>query len=185
MCAYISRKASVNFNRNCLSKMTNFSMLQSITFTVKVAVPQQWCKINTLSLHTTNRKCHVACPFVPHPRGSTTELPWTLDPAAELSMFPTSERAHGNTHRRRRRPRMNYTYPSHHQLTKRDTAELCELTHSTGRFGDNSVVAWPDIQPPERKKNRGSLYHRFRSGYNCRVIKDYFLNSHKSLTTKT
>jgi len=66
---------------------------------------------------------------------------------------------------------MNYTYPLHHQLTERDTAELCELTHSTGRFGDNSVVAWPDIQQPERKKTEGVYIIDFAAAITAASLK--------------
>jgi len=36
------------------------STLQVVTYTVKVIVSQKWCKVNTLLLQTTNRKCHMA-----------------------------------------------------------------------------------------------------------------------------
>jgi len=50
----------VVFNRNCFfSKMKDFSRLgalQAVTYTVKVVVSKKWRKIDTLLLHTTNRK---------------------------------------------------------------------------------------------------------------------------------
>ena len=60
-------KVSMVFNRNCFPKMKDFSRLgdlQAVTYTVKVVVSKKWCKIDTLLLQTTNRKRHMAYPFV-------------------------------------------------------------------------------------------------------------------------
>jgi len=43
--------------------MTDFSRLgalQAVTYTVKVVVSKKWREIDTLLLHTTNRKYHMA-----------------------------------------------------------------------------------------------------------------------------
>jgi len=50
----MTRKASLAFCSNCLSKMKDFSRLQADTYTVKVGVPKKWCEIGTLLLHTAN-----------------------------------------------------------------------------------------------------------------------------------
>jgi len=45
------------FNRNCFSKMKDFSRigaLQAVTYTLKVVVSKKWREIDTLLLHTTN-----------------------------------------------------------------------------------------------------------------------------------
>ena len=42
-----------------------WSPLQAVTYTLKVVVSKKWCKIDTLLLHTTNRKYHMAYRFVP------------------------------------------------------------------------------------------------------------------------
>jgi len=50
--------------------MTDFSRLgalQAVTHTVKVVVSNKWREIDTLLLHTTNRKYRVAYLFVPFP----------------------------------------------------------------------------------------------------------------------
>jgi len=50
--------------------MIDFSRLgalQAVTYTIKVVVSKKWREIDTLLLHTTNRKYHVACVFVPFP----------------------------------------------------------------------------------------------------------------------
>jgi len=72
MCVCMTRKESVSFNPRYLSKMTDFSRLKTVTYTVNVAVYQKWCKIDTLLLHTTNRKCHVAYRF----RAISNDLEW-------------------------------------------------------------------------------------------------------------
>ena len=41
--------------------------LQAVTYTVKVVVSKKWREIDTLLLHTTNRKYHIAYLFVPFP----------------------------------------------------------------------------------------------------------------------
>jgi len=38
-----------------------------ITYTVKAVVSQKWCTIDTLLLHTVNRKYRIAYRFVPFP----------------------------------------------------------------------------------------------------------------------
>ena len=63
----MTHKASVAFNPKCLSKMADFSRLPAVMYTVKVAASQKWCKVDTLLLHTSNRKCHMVYRFVPFP----------------------------------------------------------------------------------------------------------------------
>jgi len=41
--------------------------IQAVTYTVKVVVSKKWRKTDTLLLHTTNRKYHMAYLFVPFP----------------------------------------------------------------------------------------------------------------------
>ena len=63
-------KVSMVFNRNCFPKMTDFSRLgalQAVTCTIKVVVSNKWRETDTLLLHTTNRKYHMAYLFVPFP----------------------------------------------------------------------------------------------------------------------
>jgi len=38
-----------------------------IMYTIKVVVSKKWCETDTLLLHTTNRKYHMAYLFVPFP----------------------------------------------------------------------------------------------------------------------
>ena len=62
---YTNGKVSVVFNCNCCLKMKDFSKLrplQAVKYTVKMVglVLKKWCKIDTLLLHTTNRKYHMA-----------------------------------------------------------------------------------------------------------------------------
>jgi len=67
---YESVWVSVVFNRNCFPKMKDFlrlGSLQAVTYTVKVVVWKRWCKIDTLLLHTTNRKYRMAYQFVSFP----------------------------------------------------------------------------------------------------------------------
>jgi len=71
----MNRKVYVVFNRNCLQKMKDFSRLdtlQAVTYTVKVevVVSKKWCKIDTLLLHTTNKKYYMAYRFVSFPMTS-------------------------------------------------------------------------------------------------------------------
>jgi len=50
------------------SKMTDFSRLvalQAVTYILKVVVSKKWREIDTLLLHTTYRKYHMAYLFVP------------------------------------------------------------------------------------------------------------------------
>jgi len=52
------------------SKIKDFSrlgVLQAVRYTVKVVVSKKWREIDTLLLHTTNRKYHIAYLFVPFP----------------------------------------------------------------------------------------------------------------------
>ena len=54
--------------------MTDFSRLGALkvaTYSVKVVVSKKWSEIDTLLLHTTNKKYHMAYPFV--------QFPMTLD----------------------------------------------------------------------------------------------------------
>jgi len=58
------------FHHNCFPKMTDFSRLgtiQGVTYTLKVVVSKKWRKIDTLLLHTTNRKYDMAYLFMPFP----------------------------------------------------------------------------------------------------------------------
>jgi len=58
-------KVSMVFTRNCFPKMKDFSRLQAVMYTVKVVVSKKWREIDTLLLHTTNRKYHMAYLVVP------------------------------------------------------------------------------------------------------------------------
>jgi len=63
-------KVSMVFNRNRFPKMTDFSRLgtiQAVTFIVKVVASKKWREIETLLLHTTNRKYDMAYLSVPFP----------------------------------------------------------------------------------------------------------------------
>ena len=63
-------KVSMTFNRNYFPKLTDFSRLgalQAVTCTMKVVVSKKWREIDTLLLHTTNRKYHMAYLFVQFP----------------------------------------------------------------------------------------------------------------------
>ena len=56
-------KVSVVFNRNCFPKITDFSRLDAllaVTYILKVVVSEKWREIDTLLLHSTNRKYHMA-----------------------------------------------------------------------------------------------------------------------------
>ena len=55
-----------NFNDRFF-KLSPPSPLQAVTYTVKAVglVSKKWCEIDTLLLHTTNRKYHMAYRFVP------------------------------------------------------------------------------------------------------------------------
>jgi len=60
----------VVFNRDSFPQMMDFSRLgpiQAVTYTVKVAVSRKCCNIDTLLLHITNRKYHIAYIFVQFP----------------------------------------------------------------------------------------------------------------------
>ena len=63
-------RVSMVFNRNCFSKMKDFSRLgalQAIKYIVKVVVSKKWREIDTLLLHAGNRKYHIAYLLVPFP----------------------------------------------------------------------------------------------------------------------
>jgi len=63
-------KISMVFSRNCFPKMTDFSRLgalQAVTYTLKVVVAKKWRELDTLLLHATNGKYHMAYLFVPFP----------------------------------------------------------------------------------------------------------------------
>ena len=64
-------KVSVIFNRNGFPKMTDFATFRRPTgshiYILKVVVSKKWREIDTLLLHTTNRKYHMAYLFVPFP----------------------------------------------------------------------------------------------------------------------
>ena len=68
LCVYMDGKVSMVFNLNSFPKMTDISMLgalQAVTFTVKVVVSKKWREIDTLLLHTSNGKYHMAFLLVP------------------------------------------------------------------------------------------------------------------------
>ena len=65
VCVYINQEASAAFNPNWLSKMEDFPSFCAVTYTAKVS--QKWCKIDMLSLHTANRKYHIAYRFLSFP----------------------------------------------------------------------------------------------------------------------
>ena len=59
-----------SFDRNCLPKMIDFSRsgaLLAVAYIIKVVVSKKWREIDTLLLHTTNRKYHMAYVLVPFP----------------------------------------------------------------------------------------------------------------------
>jgi len=63
-------KVSMVFNRYCFPKLTDFSRLgalQAVTYTLKVVVSKKWHEIDTLLLHITNTKYHMAYLLVPFP----------------------------------------------------------------------------------------------------------------------
>jgi len=85
LCVCTNGKVSVVFNRNFFAKRTDFSMLgalQAVTYIVKVAVSKEWCKTDTLLLHT-NGKYHVPYRFMPFP--VTLDDPEGHSPAAWFS----------------------------------------------------------------------------------------------------
>ena len=57
-------KVSLVFSRNCFPKMTEFSRLGALQ---AVTVSKKWRELDTLLLHTINRKYHMAYLFVPFP----------------------------------------------------------------------------------------------------------------------
>jgi len=44
-----------------------YAPLKAVTYAVNVVVSKNWCRIDTLLLHTSNRKYHMAYRFVPSP----------------------------------------------------------------------------------------------------------------------
>ena len=70
LCVYMDGKVSMVFNRNCFPKMTDISRLgalHAVTYILKVVVSKKWRELDTLLLHTTNRKYHMAHLFVQFP----------------------------------------------------------------------------------------------------------------------
>ena len=67
--AHMNGKVSVVLNRNCFLKMKDFKNMPPTSNHVlrKVIVSKKWCKINTLLLHTANRKYCMADQFVLFP----------------------------------------------------------------------------------------------------------------------
>jgi len=59
------------FNRNCFPEVKDFKLgaLQA-PYTIKVVVSKKWHEMDTLLLHTTNRKHHIASLFMPFPMTS-------------------------------------------------------------------------------------------------------------------
>ena len=78
--AHMNGKVSVVLNQNCFLKMKDFKNMPPTSNHVlrKVIVSKKWCKINTLLLHTANRKYCMADQFV-----ISTDLEGHL-PVAEL-----------------------------------------------------------------------------------------------------
>ena len=64
-------RTDVQLSARTWNFMTDFSSsappLQAATYTVKAVVSKKWCEIDTLLLHTTNRKYNMAYLFVPSP----------------------------------------------------------------------------------------------------------------------
>ena len=63
-------KVSMVFNDSCFSRMKDFSRLgtlQAVTYIGKVVVSMKWREIDTLLLHASNRKYHIAYLFAPFP----------------------------------------------------------------------------------------------------------------------
>ena len=50
-----------------LTDFSTLGTLQAVTYILKVAVSKKWREIDTLLLHTTNRKYYMAYLFVPFP----------------------------------------------------------------------------------------------------------------------
>jgi len=50
-----------------ITAFSRLGILQAVTYTVKVVVQNKWREIDTLLLHSTNRKYHIAYLFVPVP----------------------------------------------------------------------------------------------------------------------
>ena len=50
-----------------MKDFSRLGALQAVTYTLKVVVSKKRCKIDTLVLHTTNRKYNMAYLFVPFP----------------------------------------------------------------------------------------------------------------------
>jgi len=70
LCVYMDGKVSMVFKCNCFRKTKDFSRLrtiQAVAYTMEVVMSKIWCEIDTLLLHSTNRKYHMAYLFVPFP----------------------------------------------------------------------------------------------------------------------
>jgi len=67
LCVYMNGKVTVVFLLQLFSKNERLFKVRplAVTYTVKVVVSKKWCEIDTLLLHTTNRKYHMAYRFVP------------------------------------------------------------------------------------------------------------------------
>jgi len=69
-CVYMDGNVSMVYSRNCFSKMIDISRLgdlQAVTNIAKVVASKKWREIDTLLLHTINRKYHIAYLFLPFP----------------------------------------------------------------------------------------------------------------------
>ena len=65
---YMNGKVSMVFNRNCFSRkwktIQGYAPLKAVTYTVNAIMSKKWCRINTLLLHTSNRKYHMTYRFM-------------------------------------------------------------------------------------------------------------------------
>ena len=50
-----------------MNDFSRLGTLQAVMYAIKVVVSKKWCEIDTLLLHTTNRKYHMAYLFMPFP----------------------------------------------------------------------------------------------------------------------
>ena len=81
----------VVFICNCFPKMKDFSKLgtlQAVTYTVKVEVARKWCKIDTLFLHTSNRKYLMVYRLLPFLM--TFQRPWMTLKVIHLLQYLSS-----------------------------------------------------------------------------------------------
>ena len=71
LCVYMNGKVSVVINRNCFFRKwktsQGYARLKAVTYIVNVVVSKIWCRMDTLLLHTSNRKYYMAYRFVPSP----------------------------------------------------------------------------------------------------------------------